>query len=167
MQLESQTFFRAEVKKSKIHGKGLFTKEDIREGEKVAIKNGRIVDQQFIDNNKEIIKGSELQIDDNHYIAPTTNEELKKSMLYINHSCEPNIGIRGKNVFFTLGNISKGEELTVDYGTFENNNNKLICNCRVKNCRKIVTGKDWQKKSLQVKYGNNFAAYLLRKINKS
>lgn len=164
MQLASKTFFQTEVKKSKIHGKGLFAKENIAKGEKVAIKGGRIVDQKFIDNNQKIVRNSELQIDDQHYIAPTTNEELKKSMLYINHSCEPNIGIRGKNVFFALRNISKGEEITLDYGTFENNKLRMKCHCGEKNCRKIVTGKDWQKKSLQEKYGNYFAPYLLQKI---
>ena len=166
MQLTSKTFFQTEVKKSKIHGRGLFTKENIAKGEKVAIKGGRIVDRKFIDNNPKIVKSSELQIDDFHYIAPTNKEEFRKSMIYVNHSCEPNVGLGGKNVFIAIRNILKGEEVTADYGIFENNDFKMICNCQTKNCRKIITGKDWQKKSLQKKYGDYFAPYLLQKIKK-
>lgn len=165
-QLASKTFFQTEVKKSKIHGQGLFTKENIIKGKKVAIKGGRIVDRKFIDKNPKIVKGSELQIDNFHYIAPTNKEEFKKSMLYINHSCDPNIGIKGKNIFVALRDIKKGEEITNDYGTFEDNNLRIKCHCGAKNCRKIIAGKDWQNKSLQKKYGNYFAPYLLQKIKK-
>lgn len=164
MQLASKTFFQTEVKKSKIHDKGLFAKENISKGEKVLIKGGRIVSQEFVDNNQKIVRNSEFQIDDNHCIAPTTNEEFKKSMLYINHSCEPNIGIKGKNIFVALRDIKKGEEITTDYGFFQNNKFKMKCHCGEKNCRKTITGKDWQKKSLQKKYGNYLAPYLLQKI---
>jgi SET domain-containing protein len=166
MQLESKTFFKTKVKKSKIDGKGLFAEENIPKGKKVLVKGGRIVSQKFVDNNQKIVKNSELQIDDTHCIAPTNNGEFKKSMLYINHSCEPNIGMQGKNIFVALRNISEGEEITTDYGTFQNDKFKMVCRCGEKKCRKIITGKDWQKTFLQKKYGNYFAPYLLQKIKK-
>ena len=38
------------------------------------------------------------------------------------------------------------------------------CNCGVRNCRKTLTGKDWQRPELQNKYAGYFSAYLARKI---
>jgi len=37
------------------------------------------------------------------------------------------------------------------------------CECGAPNCRKIVTGKDWQRPELQRRYAGYFSAYLARK----
>lgn len=63
---------------------------------------------------------------------------------YHNHSCSPNAGydIHGNHV--AIKNIKKGEEIFIDYGFFfEDPKFKMICKCGSKDCRKIITGKDW------------------------
>ena len=40
-------------------------------------------------------------------------------MLFINHSCEPNVGFAGDIVLVAMRDISPGEELTTDYALFD------------------------------------------------
>lgn len=43
---------------------------------------------------------------------------------------------------------------------------KIKCSCGQKNCRRIITGKDLQNKTLQKKYQGYFSRYLQDKIDK-
>src|SRR5262249_27543175 len=82
---------KTEVKASAIEGKGLFAKEAIVAGEIVAIKGGRILTREQWKHVEPAMGSAEIQIDENFFIAPERPEEREGSMLYTNHSCEPNI----------------------------------------------------------------------------
>jgi hypothetical protein len=57
-----------------------------------------------------------------------------------NHSCSPNTQYDGLNVVATRS-IAKGEELTLDYGSFlDNHMQPFECRCGAANCRKKITG---------------------------
>lgn len=57
-----------------------------------------------------------------------------------NHSCNANTGYNGLNIA-ALKDIVKGEELTLDYATFlDENSASFQCNCGAENCRKVVYG---------------------------
>ena len=57
-----------------------------------------------------------------------------------NHSCDPNTEYVGLNVIATK-NIRRGEELTLDYTTFLNEEmESFICNCGAENCKKVIQG---------------------------
>lgn len=80
---------KTEVHGSKIHGRGLFAAADIAKDEIVAVKGGRIVDRKTL--REEItprLGPVEIQIGDDLFIAPVTEEERELSMLYLNHSCD-------------------------------------------------------------------------------
>src|SRR5438132_12441220 len=94
----------------------------------------------------------EIQIDDNLFIAPVTDEERELSMLYSNHSCDANLGIRGEITFVAMRDIRAGEELTHDWVMTDDDDYSVECKCGAPNCRKIVTGKDWQRLELQQRY---------------
>ncbi|MFH1547204.1 MAG: SET domain-containing protein-lysine N-methyltransferase, partial [bacterium] len=91
-------------------------------------------------------------------------DEEEQIKLYINHSCEPNCGIRGDIVFTAIRDIKEGDEITIDYAFIDNEDYSFKCTCGSENCRKTVTGRDWKIKELQEKYGNYFATYLKRKF---
>jgi hypothetical protein len=40
----------------------------------------------------------------------------------------------------------------------------MACRCGAAGCRRLVTGRDWQRPELRRKYGGYFAWYLLEKI---
>src|SRR5881394_3927922 len=107
---------KTEGRESKIHGRGLFATADISKDEIVAVKGGHIVDRKTLREKITARLGPvEIQIDENLFIAPVTEEERELSMLYSNHSCDPNLGMRGEITFVAFRDICAGEELTHDW----------------------------------------------------
>ena len=156
---------KTEVRESKIHGRGLFAIPDIAKNEIVAIKGGHIVDRKRLREKITPRLGPvEIQIDDDLFIAPVTEEERELSMLYLNHSCDPNLGVRGEITFVAMRDIRGGEELTHDWAMTDDEDYSVECNCSASNCRQILTGKDWQGPDLQRRYAGYFSAYLACKI---
>jgi SET domain-containing protein len=156
---------KTEVRESKIHGRGLFATAEICKDEVVAIKGGHIISRKQLREEVGPRLGPvEIQIGHNLFIAPVTDEEREGSMLYSNHSCEANLGIRGEISFVAMRNVSSGEELTHDWAMTDDDDYSVECNCGAKNCRKTLTGKDWARPELQERYAGYFSAYLAVKI---
>src|SRR6267378_4404959 len=156
---------KTEVHESKIHGRGLFAVTDIAKNEIVAVKGGHVVDRKTLREKITPRLGSvEIQIDDDLFIAPVIEEERELSMLYSNHSCDPNLGMRGEITFVAMRDIRPGEELTHDWAMTDDDDYSLKCNRGASNCRQILTGKDWQRPALQRRYAGYFSAYLACKI---
>jgi uncharacterized protein len=156
---------KTEVRESKIHGRGLFATADIAKDEIVAVKGGHIVDRKTLrDKITPRLGPVEIQIDDDLFIAPVTDEERELSMLYSNHSCDANLGIRGEITFVAMRDICAGEELTHDWAMTDDDDYSVECRCGAPNCRKTVTGKDWQRLELQKRCAGYFSAYLAQKI---
>jgi hypothetical protein len=156
---------KTEVRGSKIHGRGLFAIADIAKNEIVAVKGGHIVDGKTLREKITPVLGPvEIQIGDDLFIAPVSDEERELSMLYLNHSCDPNLGVRGEITFVAMRDISAGEELTYDWAMTDDDDYSIECNCGAPDCRKTLTGKDWQRPDLQKRYPGYFSAYLARKI---
>jgi len=103
------------IKPSPIHGQGLFAIEPIRKGEIVCIKGGHIFTREHLAEINARFGPAELPIADDLFIGPVTGEERNGSMIWSNHSCDPNIGVRGQIVFVAMRDIKSGEELTHDW----------------------------------------------------
>src|SRR5262245_59718519 len=97
-------------------------------------------------------------------LPPVTEAERELSMLYLNHSCDPNLGVRGEITFVAMRDIRAGEELTHDWAMTDDDDYSVKCNCDAADCRKTLTGKDWRRPDLQKRYAGYFSAYLARKI---
>jgi SET domain-containing protein len=165
--MSSKSYFSSKVEKrrSHIHGRGLFAKENIQQDELIAVKGGSIITKQEWLSLAESIGSAEIQITDELVIAPKTQDEYENSMMHINHSCEPNVGMQGQIVFVAMRSILAGEELLFDYAMVDDSNLEANCSCGALTCRKIISGKDWQKPELQKKYGKYFALYLQKRIS--
>jgi len=143
----------------------LFATMGIAKDEIIAVKGGHIVDRKTLRERITPRLGPvEIQIGQDLFIAPVTDEERELSMLYSNHSCNPNLGVRGEITFVAMRDIPVGEELTHDWATTDDDEYSVECECGAANCRKILTGKDWQKPELQKRYASYFSAYLADKI---
>ncbi|PUE33437.1 SET domain-containing protein [Limnohabitans sp. Jir72] len=137
---------RIQVRRSGVHGKGVFALQDLAEGE------------TLIEYVGEIISWDEAQDrhphdpnDPNHTFYFHVNEDKVidalhggNSSRWINHSCDPNCEADEENerIFIkALRNIKAGEELNYDYGLIidEPYTKKLLaeypCWCGAKNCR--------------------------------
>src|SRR5690242_18822928 len=99
------------------------------------------------------------------FIGPLDQKDREGSMIFSNHSCEPNIGVQGQIVFVAMRDIAAGEELTHDWATTDDDTYEMECHCGAATCRGIITGQDWRKPELQEKYRDYLSWYLLQKIN--
>ncbi len=126
---------KAEVRDSLIEGKGLFAKGTIRKGEVVCIKGGYIFNRQTRDEAGRTLGPSEIPIADHFFIGPLNQEDRHGSMIYSNHSCDPNIGVQGQIVFVAMRDIQAGEELTHDWATTDDEDYELDCRCGAPTCR--------------------------------
>lgn len=85
-------------------------------------------------------------------------------MLFLNHSCAPNVGVRGNVLFVAMRPIAAGEELTIDYAMIDDEDYELTCRCGAAGCRGTISGRDWRRPELQARYGDHLSAYLLAKL---
>ena len=146
---------------SRIQGRGLFATAPILAGEIVAIKGGHIVDSRTLKTLPPRLQNSEIQIADGFHLVAIADAEHEPVMLFINHSCEPNVGFAGNVVLVAMRDVATGEELTTDYALFDDCDEQMPCRCGTPACRGTISGRDWQRPDLQRKYGRYFSSYLL------
>lgn len=149
---------------SHIDGRGLLAVEPIGSGELVAIKGGHIMSTAAVQSLPEPLPNSEIQIADGFSLVAVADAEYEPVMLFINHSCEPNVGFAGNIVLVAMRDIAAGEELTTDYALFDDYDGAMECRCGTQSCRGTIGGRDWQRADLQRKYGSYFSSYLLSRL---
>lgn len=104
-----------------------------------------------------------IQVDhDMHILCPAPTQ-------YLNHSCDPNCGLlirpeEEKLELRALRAIEEGEELTVDYATFEYEISFMPerCLCGAAICRGYITGYKDLPAERRAAYGPYVASYLQR-----
>ena len=155
---------KAAVKNSSIEGRGLFSVEPISKGEIVCIKGGYIFNRDRLLQVAKNLGPAEIQIGEDLFIGPLSEPEREGSMIFSNHSCEPNIGVQGQIVFVAMRDIQAGEELTHDWATTDDDTYEMECKCGAPTCRKVITGQDWRRADLQEKYAGYMSWYLMNKL---
>ena len=125
------------VGSSDIEGKGLFAKRDIKKGEIAFIAKGKIIRWRVLDEEDSKVGPNWLGIGKDIWLDPEEGSYLDCT----NHSCNPNLGIKGRVTFVALRDIKKGEELSFDYSTTEEDRFWKLpyrCKCGSSNCRRSV-----------------------------
>ncbi|WP_089936615.1 SET domain-containing protein [Candidatus Entotheonella palauensis] len=156
---------KIEKRSSPIEGRGLFAKAPIAKGEVVVVKGGYVMTMPQRDAVSERLGPADIQIADDLFIGPVTDEEREGGMMHLNHSCDPNLGIQGQIVFVALRDIEIDEELSFDYAMGDDAPWEMTCHCGSSRCRGTVTGYDWKRPELQERYDGYFSIYLHDKIN--
>jgi SET domain-containing protein len=142
----SKTQRRIQVRKSGVHGKGVFALQDIPEGETLIEYVGEIITWKEAQrrhpwNPAEPNHTFYFHVDDKRVIDAAVGGNAAR---WINHSCEPNCEAdeeEGRIFIKSLRNIKAGEELSYDYGLIidEPYTKKLKaeypCWCGSSNCR--------------------------------
>jgi uncharacterized protein len=156
---------KTEKRASPIEGRGLFARHPISAGEIVAVKGGTIMDSAALALVRNQVSPAEIQIEDNLYIAPRTAAEVEGNILCLNHSCRPNLGVRGQITFVAMHDIPAGSELTIDYAMIDGDPaERMACSCGAPECRQVITGADWRLPELRRRYAGYFSRYLLERI---
>ncbi len=156
---------KTEVRASPIHGQGLFARHAIARGEIVAVKGGHVLTHAQWATLEPTLGAAEIQVAEDLFIAPVREDHRSGSMLYTNHSCDPNLAIQGQIVLVAMRDVAAGEELTIDWATTADGDHRMACHCGSPGCRGTVTGKDWMKPELQARYRGWFCWFLQRKID--
>lgn len=144
--IKARFYKKLYVGPSQISGEGLFTKESILAGEPVLSFGGilALVSERY---SQKFLPSTFAGITDVIMICEDIDSEKDYSD-FINHSCNPNIGMDDCLTVVAIRDIEKGEELVCDYAFWEADENwkmKYKCNCGCANCRKEITGIDWKK----------------------
>ena len=137
---------RVVVRESKI-GKGVFAAENICKEEFIFSYGGfgRI---SFEESKKEGIEDYCLQIGQREYIYPTESPQQS-----VNHSCEPNTGLKDGTELYALRDIAEGEEITFDYSTcMDEDDWEMDCLCGSPNCQKRIRDFKYLPDEIREKY---------------
>lgn len=133
------------MKGNAIAGFGIYANKNIVAGEVVfkgEEQSQRMVTKRFVENNwnktgQDLFKHYAYPISDEVYIL-WDNDPSKWAPQ--NHSCDANTIYDGLNVI-AKNHIKIGDELTLDYGTFLNENiEPFNCKCGALNCRGLIQG---------------------------
>lgn len=118
---------------SRIHGFGVNIGENATKGELVSYIKG---DLKFKVNRNEqdaLANPDWVGVAKNQWIDPA------KPYKFLNHSCNPSAGIKGRVALVALRDMGEGEEVTIDYSTIEGDLRwKMKCACGERNCRGII-----------------------------
>jgi|SRR3989344_524495 len=120
------------VKKSKIHGLGVFAGRDFKKGEVVIRWD---ISRQLTPEEVERLPEKEkkfVAFVDGKYIV------MQSPAKYTNHLCDANLIVKDF-CYVAKRDIKKGEELGEDYATDEISGFRMKCNCGSKNCRGIIS----------------------------
>jgi hypothetical protein len=134
-------------------GEGLFAKVDFKKGDLIFTWKGVKKKGRY----PWYVGHRWLPIDRYQWIAPYRNNPG----WYINHSCNPNSGIKDSIKIVAMKSIRRGEEVTIDYSTSTSENGwYLICHCKNKNCRRIIRSYEFMPPKLKQKYRDFISEYL-------
>ena len=143
------------VRKSKIHGSGVFATKRIKKNTKIIEYIGEKIIKSEGDKRsaKRIKKYLNSEIDGSVYIFELNKKydidgsPLYNKARYINHSCDPNceVEIIDEKIWITaIKDIKKLDELSYDYGyEFDSDDFRdHICKCGSKNCIGFIISSD-------------------------
>jgi SET domain-containing protein len=122
------------VRKSPIHGRGVFATHRIEPGEIV------------IDGCREILSDeavNALPAEEIRFLSVIDGRSILMlpPSRFVNHSCNPNARATDRHDV-AVRVIEPGEEVTVDYVAEQVPGLRLACNCKAPNCRGIVVVPD-------------------------
>ena len=156
------------VKKSKVHGTGVFANQIIPKktkvieyiGRKVSKSEGDKISEKRLKKYLNSKKTGSVYVFELNKRFDIDGSPLYNKARYINHSCSPNCEvdiIRGHIWISSIKNISEGEELSYDYGyEFDENYKDHVCKCGSKNCIGFIISKDdWPKYKREVRKNKN------------
>lgn len=137
------------VRRSRIHGSGLFARRDLQKGERVIEYVGQRVTKG--EGERRTLAQAErgkiyvFELNQRHDIdgAPLWNVAR-----YANHSCAPNCEtdvVRGRIWVIALRNVRAGDEITYDYN-FDVDDDLQRCRCGAAKCRRYIVGSGYKRK---------------------
>ena len=149
MAIKNKTRKRAvkiEVRKSGVHGQGVYAVHAIPEGKRIIEYTGERVSWEAAPDDKNDPHTFNFGLDNGEVINPEVGGNDAR---WINHSCDPNceaVEEDDRIFIYAIRDIRAGEELLYDYQLeidepiTEASKKKFECHCGVSNCRGTMLG---------------------------
>ena len=147
------------VKKSIVHGSGVFATKPIKKNKKIIEYVGEKISklEGDIRSEKRLLKYLNSNKTGSVYIFELNSRydidgsPLYNKARYINHSCKPNCEVKiinGHIWIYSIRNIKKNDELSYDYGyEFDKDDyTDHVCRCGSKNCIGYIISSDDRQK---------------------
>lgn len=150
---------KAKPGNSGIHRYGIFAVDDIEKGESINVFGGIVVPRSEIYEYREIVSHAGVQVSDDFFIVPASNEEVKEQGIF-NHSCEPNVGFNTSVTMVAIRDILADEELVMNYAFMEKDFEAFNCKCGSENCLGEVNSDTWKNERIRAEYGQYFSPYI-------
>lgn len=136
------------IKETEKKGTGVFAERAIKRGETIA----RFVGETYTASKESLLPDAManrcIQISPVEYVFAEHRLAEK-----INHSCDPNCGVRERTRIVAIKDILPGEEITWDYRMSENSDWVLDnCHCGAERCAKRIEGYDSLTEAIQFEY---------------
>ena len=142
-------------------GFGSFARVQIPKNTHVATFGGPILTAPAFVVEPPDVRSRSIQIERDSFLTGPPQREPGDT---INHSCEPNCGMRNATQIVTMRDVLEGEELTYDYAMSDTADyDEFRCGCGTESCRGQVTGNDWKLPEIQARYQGYFSPYIARK----
>ena len=138
-------------------GRAVYAKAPIRAGETVAVFDGPFLDENFTDWTDDLR---------NHAIQYAKNAWRDSIGIarYVNHSCEPNCGIKNYFSVVAMRDIAKGEQITWDYEMTEKSTWwRMHCRCGTPSCRGKIGNYANMPRAVRAKYKGFISEWLTKK----
>lgn len=135
---EESDNLKIEVRASTISGKGTFAKIKIPSGTSITTLTGKPIVTE--DVTAEICAELGISGDDPLQIGDALFLILNYESKTINHSCNPNAGIKNQSDLYAIKDIDINDEITYDYSTTSGVNDKwtMKCGCETETCRRKI-----------------------------
>jgi len=149
---------KAAVRETKLFGKGVLAVGDIKKGEIITDwTGGEIYIAQKCTDLPKNISDYAIQFEEHKWI------DTPHMGRFLNHSCEPNCGIRGLFQVVAMRDIKKGEWITFDYETTEDSDWGMECKCGTKSCRKLIGAYRNMPPEVRKRYAGYISEWLVAK----
>jgi hypothetical protein len=118
-------------------GRGVFVRRAVRAGDPILELRG-----EAIDFAATLRKGDREC--DALQIGPDLYLDLEAPGKFVNHSCDPNSGIRDSVRLVALRDLRRGDEVLFDYSTTMSENHWIMdCRCGAPTCRGVIGDFRW------------------------
>jgi len=149
----------------RIDGKGgrtLVVREPVEPGELVVVWGGEVVHASQLGTLTKAERLLTIQVEEDLYLVSWHDGPAD----WVNHSCDPNCGLRGQIALVAMRRLEPGEEVCFDYAMSDGTPyDEFDCGCGAAQCRGRITGEDWRRPELWKRYRGHFAPYLQRRID--
>lgn len=142
-------------------GMGVYARQAVPAGTVLVIWGGRVLTCAELEARPLSERRLTLQVDEDAYLV----SEVEGPADWVNHSCEPNAGMRGQITLVALRDIEGGDEICFDYAMSDASNyDEFDCACAKPSCRGRISGSDWSRTDVAQRYAGFFSPYIERRL---